>query len=182
MDLVCGRIVKPHGVRGEIVVELRTDFVSERFAVGNTLTGHLRKVQTDYVVEAARMHSGRLLLRLEGVNSRDAVDELRGTLLCVDSESISDLQDDDEFHDHQLIGLTAYLSDYFSQDGGLSENAPIFGEVTDVLHISASELLEIKPADGQASVLIPFLRAMVPVVDVTAGHVVIDPPEGLLDL
>ncbi|MCF8605952.1 ribosome maturation factor RimM, partial [Gordonia sp. HY442] len=85
MDLVVGRVVKTHGVRGELVVDVRTDDPQTRFAVGARLIGRAPKSagSTEYTVTAARNHSGRLLLSLKGVADRTAGDALRGTLFVV---------------------------------------------------------------------------------------------------
>ncbi|MBB1023790.1 MULTISPECIES: ribosome maturation factor RimM [unclassified Dietzia] len=174
MELVVGRVVKSHGVRGEVVVEVRTDSPRERFAVGARLLGRTGKGRTatdrDVTVEAARDHSGRLLVRLAGVSDRDSADALRGMLLIVDSESLPDTGDPDEFHDHQLVGLTV-----------LDTGGTQLGEVTEVVHTPGGELLSVRLSSGSEA-LVPFVARIVPRVDVVAGTCVIDPPEGLLDL
>ena len=174
MELVVGRVVKSHGVRGELVVEVRTDSPRDRFAVGSRLLGRTGKGKTvadrEVVVEAARDHSGRLLVRLAGVTDRDSADALRGMLLLVDSDSLPETEDPDEFHDHQLVGLRV-----------LDTHGLDLGEVTEVIHTPAGELLAVRLVGG-ADALVPFVTAIVPEVDLGAGTCVIDPPEGLLDL
>ena len=108
MDLVVGRVVKAHGVTGEVVVEVRTDDPDDPFRawVTRCAAGHLAAApERDYVVESVREHGGRLLVRLDGVADRDAADALRGTLFVVDSEDLPPIDDPDEFYDHQLEGL-----------------------------------------------------------------------------
>ncbi|RRQ26924.1 ribosome maturation factor RimM [Rhodococcus sp. Eu-32] len=174
MELVTGRVVKSHGIRGEVVVEIRTDEPDDRFAVGSVIRGRKPRDTTgevDYTVEAAREHSGRLLLRLKGIDSRDAADALRGTLFMVESDDLESSDDPDEFYDHELEGLTVQLAD-----------GTVVGTVREVLHSAAGELLSIRPADGSRSeVLVPFVAAIVTSVSLADGTVVIDPPEGLLD-
>ncbi|MBY6411135.1 ribosome maturation factor RimM [Rhodococcus sp. BP-252] len=174
MELVTGRVVKSHGIRGEVVVEVRTDEPDDRFAVGSVIRGRKPRDTTgevDYTVEAAREHSGRLLLRLKGIDSRDAADALRGTLFMVESDDLESSDDPDEFYDHELEGLTVQLAD-----------GTVVGTVREVLHSAAGELLSIRPADGSRSeVLVPFVAAIVTSVSLADGTVVIDPPEGLLD-
>ena len=174
MELVVGRVVKSHGVRGELVVDVRTDSPEERFAPGTRLVGRLGKgagaTDREVVVDAARNHSGRLLVRLGGVNDRDAADALRGMLLLVDSDSLPETGDPDEFHDHQLVGLRV-----------LDTAGAELGEVTEMVHTPAGELLGIRLAAG-GDALVPFVTEMVPDVDLAAGTCTIDPPEGLLDL
>jgi 16S rRNA processing protein RimM len=167
--LIVGQVIRPHGVRGEVVVDIRTDSPDERFQVGSVL-------ETDPVtagpltVEQVRPHLGRLLVTFEGVADRDVADRLRGVLLCVDSDDVPELTDPDEFHDHELIGLRA-----------VSPEGAQLGEVVRIDHAPASDLLVLRLSDGRTA-LVPFVRAIVPEVDVTGGRVVLTPPEGLLDL
>ncbi|MFI2476531.1 ribosome maturation factor RimM [Nocardia xishanensis] len=172
MELVVGRVAKSHGVRGELVVEIRTDEPDERFAAGATLRGRLpRSTEVrDFTVESAREHSGRLLVFLAGITDRTAADALRGTLFLVDSEDLPPSDDPDEFYDHELEGLTVQLTD-----------GVVVGTVTEVLHSAAGELLSVRAADDGREILIPFVTAIVPTVSIADGLVVIDPPEGLLD-
>lgn len=182
MELVVGRIVKSHGIRGEVVVDIRTDSPEERFAKGSALATRTRKSTGSSVpetlnVEAARNHSGRLLVRFAGVGSRDDADALRGVELLVDSASFEPLEDADEFYDHQLEGL-----DVRAGDAG----ADSIGQVSEVLHTPAGEVLSITtltegPHAGR-EVLVPFIEKFVPTVDLAAGTVVITPPDGLLDI
>lgn len=174
MELVVGRVVKSHGVRGELVVDVRTDSPEERFAPGTRLLGRIGRgdaaIDREVTVDAARNHSGRLLVRLAGVADRDAADALRGMLLLVDSDALPEPEDPDEFHDHQLVGLRV-----------LDTAGAELGEVTEVVHTPGGELLSVRLAAG-ADALVPFVLEMVPDVDLAAGTCTIDPPEGLLDL
>lgn len=168
MQVTVGRIGRPHGVRGAVVVGVRTDEPELRFAKGSRL-------DTDpsgagpLVVAATRWHSGELLVRFEGIADRDAAKELSGTWLLVDSATIAPPDDPDEFNDADLVGLSVRTA------GGAA-----VGTVDDVLH-PAQDVLVIKAVDGR-EILIPFVKAIVPEVAVEAGYLVIDPPEGLLDL
>lgn len=181
MDLVVGRVVKAHGIAGEIVVEVRTDDPATRFAPGATLRGRPRTSSPGsssatspgsrtFIVASAREHGGRLLVRLEGVADRNAADALRGTLFLVDSADLPSLADPDEFYDHELEGLRVRTA------GGVD-----VGVVAEVLHTAANELLSVKRADG-SEVLVPFVGAIVTSVSREDGVVEIDPPDGLLDL
>ncbi|WP_072802157.1 ribosome maturation factor RimM [Rhodococcoides yunnanense] len=174
MELVIGRIAKSHGIKGEVVVDVRTDEPDDRFAVGTVIHGRKPRVTTDtapYTVEAAREHSGRLLLRLEGIGTREAADALRGTLFVIESDDLEPSDDPDEFYDHELEGLTVRLVD-----------GDTVGTVREVLHSAAGELLSIRPADGsRTELLVPFVAAIVTSVSLADKTVTIDPPEGLLD-
>jgi len=170
MQLVVGRIARPHGVRGELAVEVRTDDPELRFAQGTVLATD-PAVVGPLIITRTRWHSGRLLVCFAGVEDRDAAAELRGVLLVVDSADLEDTADPDEFRDHQLIGLAVIAPD-----------GKRVGEVTDVLH-SGQDLLVVA-GDGQragAEIMIPFVSAIVPEVDLSAGQLRIDPPPGLLD-
>ncbi|MDE3721602.1 ribosome maturation factor RimM [Nocardiopsis sp. N85] len=168
MRLVVGRIGRAHGVRGDVAVDVRTDTPEERFVVGSALETD-RPGGAPLTIAAVRVHSGRLLVRFKGVGDRDAAEGLRGISLLVDSEHIAPTDDPDEFHDHELIGLTAVTT------GGEE-----IGTVDDVLH-HAQDLLVVSGSGGR-EVLVPFVAELVPEVDVPGGRIVLDPPPGLLDL
>jgi 16S rRNA processing protein RimM len=170
MDLVVGRVVKAHGVSGEVVVEVRTDDPGGRFAPGTTLRGRLKGgSERTFMVDAAREHSGRLLVRIDGVADRNAADALRGMVFLVDSADLPPIEDPDEFYDHQLEGLQVRTA-----------AGAAVGTVAEVLHTAAGELLSVR--DGDREVLVPFVSAIVTSVSL-ADHVIeIDPPEGLLEL
>jgi 16S rRNA processing protein RimM len=170
MDLVVGRVVRAHGVTGEVVVEVRTDDPDTRFAPGTTLRARVKNgPERDYVVESAREHSGRLLVRLHGVADRSTADSMRGTLFVVDSADLPPIEEPDEFYDHQLEGLQVVTT----------AGTPV-GSVAEVLHTAAGELLSVRTEDGE--VLVPFVSAIVTSVSLADQTVEIDPPEGLLEL
>ena len=169
MDVVVGRIAKAHGIRGELAVDVRTDSPEERFKIGAAVTTKLRDgSKRELTIAAAREHSGRLLVRFEEVLTRDVAETLRGALLLADTATLPPTEDPDEFYDHELAGLRAELAD-----------GTVVGKVVEILHSAAGELLPLD-VDGR-EVLVPFVRAIVPTVDVGGGRVVLDPPEGLLD-
>src|SRR5215469_3322414 len=110
MQVTVGRIGRPHGVRGYVVVGVRTDEPALRFAPGSRLDTDPEDVGP-LTVAAVRSHSGELLVRFEGVSDRDAAGELRGTWLIVDSSTVAPSDDPDEFYDHELIGLSVRTVD-----------------------------------------------------------------------
>ena len=172
MELVVGRVAKAHGITGELVIDVRTDDPEERFAPGNRL--HLKPSRggagQDVVIETARPHGGRLLVRLPGVSDRNAADALRGHLFVVDTANLPEIEDPDEFYDHQLEGLAVRTVDGHE-----------VGTVTEVLHTAGGELLAVRSSEG-AELLVPFVGAIVTSVSLADGVVEIDPPDGLLDL
>ena len=171
MDLVVGRVVKAHGVSGELVVEIRTDDPEGRFAPGTRLRARPPKdgPEREFVIDSAREHSGRLLVRLAGVGDRSAADTLRGTVFVVDTEELPPIEDPDEFYDHQLEGLRV-----------LTTSGTPVGTVAEVLHTAAGELLSVHSEEGE--VLVPFVSAIVTAVSLEDQTIEIDPPEGLLEL
>jgi len=172
VQLVVGRIAKAHGVHGEVAVEVRTDDVERRFAVGAVLETEPPE-RGPLAVRAVRPHSGRLLVHFDAVDDRFAADALRGTMLVVDSATSPPTDDPEEFWDHDLVGLAA-----------VTTTGAALGDVVEVLHLPAQDVLVVQPdgAETDAQLLIPFVAAIVPEVDVAAGRLVVDPPDGLLDL
>ncbi len=168
--LVVGRIGKPQGLRGEVTVQVRTDDPDTRFAAGAVLLTE-PAARGPLTVASARDQNGRLVLAFDGVTDRTAAEALRETLLQVDAATLAPPEDEDEFHDHVLRGMTALLVD-----------GPPLGTVADVLHLPHGDVLVITRADNGAEVLVPFVRAMVPDVDVAGRTLTVDPPHGLLDL
>ncbi len=187
MQIAVGQIVRAHGIRGEVIVAVRTDEPDVRFAPGSVL-GAEPPDRGPLTVAAARWHSGRLIVAFAGIGDRTAAEGLRGTLLILDSAQIPPVTDPDEFYDHELIGL-----------GVVTAAGERVGVVADVLH-HGQDLLVIRrdgapgalgraairgpagpagPSAGEA--LVPFVGAIVTDVDVAAGRLVIDPPPGLLD-
>ena len=166
--MVVGRIGRPHGVRGEVTVEVRTDDPDARFVPGAALLTEPAD-RGPLVVRGRRWHRETLLLAVDGFDSREEAETLRGTELLVPVDDLPPLPDPDDFYDHQLVGLRVQLTDGSS-----------LGRVAAVRHDGA-DLLVVEREDADEA-LIPFVAAMVPTVDVAGGYVVVDPPEGLLEL
>jgi 16S rRNA processing protein RimM len=168
VQVTVGRIGRPHGIRGDVVVGVRTDEPELRFARGSRLDTDPAEAGP-LTVAGSKWHSGELLVRFEGVSDRDAAAELRGTWLTVDSATIAPPADPDEFRDADLVGLSVRTAD-----------GTQVGTVDDVLH-SGQDVLVIKSPDGR-DFMVPFVKPLVPDVDVKSGFLVINPPEGLLNL
>jgi 16S rRNA processing protein RimM len=163
-----GRIGRAHGIRGEVSVEVRTDSPDVRFAVGARLTTLPERAEP-LTVRQTRWHSGRLLMRFEGVVDRSGAEALRGILLLTHVSPDERPADPDEFFDHQLVGLRA-----------VTTQGDEVGEVAEVLHFPAQDLLVIL-RNGSGEVLVPFVAELVPDIDLRGRRVVIAPPPGLLD-
>ncbi|GAQ65204.1 MULTISPECIES: ribosome maturation factor RimM [Streptomyces] len=168
MQLVVARIGRAHGIKGEVTVEVRTDEPELRLGPGAVLltdpasTGPL-------TIETGRVHSGRLLLRFEGVRDRNAAEALRNTLLIAEVDPEELPEEEDEYYDHQLMDL-----DVVTRDG------VEVGRITEISHLPSQDLFIVERPDG-SEVMIPFVESIVTEIDLTEQRAVIDPPPGLID-
>jgi 16S rRNA processing protein RimM len=170
-ELLVGIAARAHGLRGELVVDVHTDSPDERFTSGSVLIARRAGLpDASLTVESTRPHSGRLLVRFVEVPDRDAAEAMRGARLLIGSDAVPPPTDPDEFHVHQLEGLRAEL-----------EDGSVVGSVREVVRGPGGELLVLVRPD-RPDALVPFVRAIVPTVDLDGGRVVLTPPDGLLDL
>lgn len=172
IEVVVGRIGRPHGLRGEVTIDVRTDEPDRRFADAEVLgaeppSGSASRHRR-LTVESTRWHQQILLVRFVEIEGREAAEAARGIVLRAELASDAIPTDPEEFYDHQLIGLAAY-----------DEEGTPLGELTAVTHGSAQDLLTIRTPDGR-NTLVPFVAALVPVVDVAGGRVVIADRPGLV--
>lgn len=168
IEVVVGRIGKPHGLRGEVTVDVRTDEPGQRYADGAVLTarepgGRERPL----TVAGTRNHRGVLLVTFVELPDRTAAEQARGTLLHTMLDPDARPEDPEEFYDHQLVGLAAVDTDGRS-----------LGEVAAVVH-GAQDLLSIRTPDGRDA-LVPFVAALVPEVDLEGRRVVVADRPGLV--
>ncbi|MGH8862591.1 MAG: ribosome maturation factor RimM, partial [Jatrophihabitantaceae bacterium] len=166
--IAVGRIGRPRGVHGATFVEPWTDDPDERFAAGTVLVTE-PAAAGPLTVATSSTAGGKLVVHFERIADRGAAEALRGVRLLVAAEERPPLDDPDDFYDTDLMGLAARTVD----GAGL-------GTVRDVLHAGGADYLVLDV--GGAEKLVPFVRAIVPTVDLAAGHVLIDPPEGLFEL
>jgi len=164
MQLVVARVGRAHGLRGEVGLDLRTDNPEDRLAVGLTLATDPPSAGP-LTVTGVRVHQGRWLLSFAGVADRTAAEALRGVEIVVEAD---DSDEDDAWYPHELQGLRAEL-----------EDGVVVGEVVGLEHLPAHDALVVRETGGERT-LVPFVRAIVPVVDVPGGRVVLTPPGGLL--
>jgi 16S rRNA processing protein RimM len=171
IEVVIGRIGKPHGIRGEVTVELRTDEPERRFAAGTTVRAERPRGSSApwpaLTVGSTRWHRSTLLVRFEELLDRTTAEAARGLLLHAKVDADERPDDPDEFYDHQLVGLSAVDLD-----------GRTLGEVTSVLH-GAQDILEIRTPDGRDT-LVPFVAALVPEVDLAGSRVVVADRPGLV--
>ena len=165
-ETIVGVIGRPHGVGGEVAVELRTDEPERRFAPGQVLRdeGGTRP----FTVQSIRDHSGRLLVRFAEVVNRETAEAVRGTLLIAAVEPEERPLEPEEFYDRQLIGLQVRRAD-----------GVVVGTVNSVLHLPSQEVLEVETANGPR--LVPFVTALVPHIDLEACCLTVADVAGLLD-
>ncbi|WP_406006538.1 ribosome maturation factor RimM [Streptomyces sp. NBC_00637] len=168
MQLVVARIGRAHGIKGEVTVEVRTDEPEQRLAPGAVLTTDPASTGP-LTIETGRVHSGRLLLRFEGVRDRTAAEALRNTLLIADVDPEELPEEEDEYYDHQLMDL-----DVVTKDG------EEVGRITEISHLPSQDLFIVERPDG-SEVMIPFVESIVTEIDLEEQRAVIDPPPGLID-
>lgn len=172
IEVVVGRIGKPHGIRGEVTVDVRTDSPELRFATGSTLRIEAPKGSAlsapSLRVARSRWHQSTLLVQFEEIADRTAAEAARGTVLHATLAADETPEDPEEYYDHQLVGLSAHDTD----------GTPL-GEVTSVVHGAAQDLLSIRTPDGRDA-LVPFVAALVPEVDLAGRRVVVADRPGLV--
>jgi 16S rRNA processing protein RimM len=171
LEVVVGRIGKPHGIRGEVTVDVRTDEPEKRYVPGVRLLAQPPRgsafSHTTLKVRRVRWHQSTLLVAFDEISDRTGAEGARGVVLRAVIQDDVTPEDPDEFYDHQLIGLAAHDVD-----------GTHLGEVTGLVH-GAQDLLQIRTPDGRDT-LVPFVAALVPEVDVAGGRVVVADRPGLV--
>ena len=167
MQLQVARIGKPHGIRGEVTVQVLTDAPADRFIPGTEFvvepasTGPL-------TVESARWNKDILLLAFEGIETRNQAETLRGAKLFIETEEL-DEDDDEGWYEHELVGLEARVG------------SQVVGKIAALHTMPVQDLLVVEAPDGK-EILIPFVEQIVPEVNVAEGFVLLTPPDGLFDI
>jgi 16S rRNA processing protein RimM len=163
---VVGRIGRPHGLRGEVTVQVTTDDPDERFAPGAVL-GTDPPGRGPLTVTGMRRSGPVLVIGFDGITDRDSAEALRGTTLTIDASALPAPDDPEEFYDHQLVGLAV-----------VDAAGTALGSVVEVWHPPASPVLVVDRPDGSQE-FVPFVSAIVPVVDLAGRRLVVDPPDGM---
>ena len=164
MERVVARIGRAHGLRGELSVEVRTDVPDQRFVPG-TVFGTDPAERGPLTLATARDQGGVLVLGFAEVADRTAAEGLRGTLLLVDADASDE---EDAWYEDELVGLRVE-----------DPQGRLLGELVRLETGGAQDLLVVRPAEGGEHVRVPFVSALVPVVDVPGGRLVVDPPGGM---
>lgn len=167
MEVLVARIGKPHGIRGEVTVQLFTDAPEDRFDTGEVFRVEGAGVP-ELTVAKARWNKDILIVAFEQVPDRNRAEELRGAQLFIDSTSGSD-DDEDAWYEHELVGLEVRVDD------------EKVGTVTALRTLAVQDLLVVELTSGHEA-FVPFVGEIVPEVDPEGGFVRIVPPAGLFDL
>jgi len=164
LQLVVGRIGRAHGVLGEATVQVQTDDPDVRFKVGAKLSLDNGK---DLTIRSVRWHNQILLLAFDGIIDRNQIEELRDQMISaeVDITSLSP----GEYHYQQLLGCQVFL-----------QSDELIGEVDEIVKLPGQDLLSV--AKNGKKVLIPMVKKIIISIDVSTKKIVVDPPEGLLDV
>ena len=160
--VLLGRVAGAHGIKGEVRINSFTEVPEEVGAYGPLTDGKGRR----FIIERLHPLKGTAVAALfAGISDRTAAEALKGVDLYVERARLPE-PDQDEWYYTDLIGLAA-----------ISPEGQTLGEIIAVQNFGAGDLLEIRSADGRPTLLVPFLKAVVPVVDVKAKRVVVDLPE-----
>ena len=167
MQLQVARIGKPHGIRGEVTVQVLTDAPADRFVPGTEFV--VEPVSAGpLTVESARWNKDILLLAFEGIETRNQAETLRGAKLFIETEELES-DDDEGWYEHELVGLEARVG------------SQVVGRIAALHTMPVQDLLVVEDADGK-EILIPFVEQIVPEVNVAEGFVLLTPPAGLFDI
>ncbi len=169
--VVVARIGKPHGLRGEVTVQLHTDDPEARFARGSVLDTEAKPgsgVPRALTIRSTRVHNGIWLLAFEEIPDRTGAEGLRGTRLVIDEEEATVTGDDDAWTEDELAGLEVR-----------DPHGAVLGTIAGLEFGPAQDRLRVELTDG-VTAYVPFVEAIVPVV--AEDHVVVDAPPGLFEL
>lgn len=167
MDLVVGRLGRPHGVHGEISVEVRTDEPELRFAKGSKLS--VKESNNQLTVLSSRWHQEKMLVKFEEITDRDLANEIKGKTLTIKIDPNSIETKKDQYYEFQLAGLKV-----------IDKNDKTLGQIKEVITNLAQDLLVVETVDKR-EVLVPFVKQIVTNVDLDKKQVIMDPPTGLFD-
>jgi 16S rRNA processing protein RimM len=167
-----GRLVKAHGLKGALRLELYTDSPDQRFRAGQELELQVPETSQWFgktvKVAELRFYNQSPVLFLEGIQDRSQAETLVKAILLIETDLEQLPEDPEAWYDHQLVGLTALVGE------------EVVGKVIRVDHLPAQDLLAIETPNGE--VLVPFVKQIVPSVDIQKGQVVLTPPAGLFEV
>ncbi len=166
--VLVGRVARPHGIRGQVVVNPETDFVEDRFVPGAVFWTRSPRGDEQLVVASARVQNGRPVLAFDGIATVEDAGRLAGLELRIPEDSLQALEDG-AYYQHQLVGCVVVTAD-----------GRTLGAVTRVDGGIAGSLLAVNGPRGE--ILVPFAADICVQVDVAGRTITIAPPEGLLEL
>ena len=166
--ILVGRIARPHGIRGQVVVNPETDFVDERFTAGATFRTRSAGGEMELVIASARIQGRRPVVAFEGCRTVEDAERLGGLELRVPAETLAPLEPG-TFYQHELVGCAVQTSD-----------GTRVGDVIRVDGGTGGSVLAVSGTRGE--VLIPLADEICVEIDVAARRIVVAPPEGLLEL
>ncbi|KIS26970.1 ribosome maturation factor RimM [Arthrobacter sp. SPG23] len=167
MQLQVARIGKPHGIRGEVTVQVLTDAPEDRFIPGTQFLVEPASVGM-LTVDSARWNKDILLLGFEGIDTRNQAEALRGAKLFIETEEL-DEDDDEGWYEHELVGLDVRVGD------------AVVGKVSGLRTLPVQDLIVVEAPDG-SEILIPFVEEIVPEVNVGGKYILVTPPPGLFEI
>ena len=168
MQLQVARIGKPHGIRGEVTVQVLTDAPEDRFIPGTQFLVEPASVGM-LTVDSARWNKDILLLGFEEVADRNGAEELRGAKLFIDTDTVDAEDDDEGWYEHELVGLDVRVGD------------AVVGKVSGLRTLPVQDLIVVEAPDG-SEILIPFVEEIVPEVNVGGKYILVTPPPGLFEI
>jgi 16S rRNA processing protein RimM len=168
MQLQVARIGKPHGIRGEVTVQVLTDAPEDRFVPGTQFVVEPASAGP-LTVESARWNKDILLLAFEEVETRNDAETLRGAKLFIETEELEDDDDDEGWYEHELVGLDVRV-------GG-----NVVGKVSALHTLPVQDLIVVTSNEGK-EILVPFVEQIVPEVNVGEGFILVTPPAGLFEI
>jgi 16S rRNA processing protein RimM len=167
-----GRLLKAHGLKGALKLELYTDSPDQRFRAGQELELQVPETSEWFgktvKVAELRFYNQSPVLFLEGIQDRSQAETLVKAILLIETDLEQLPEDPEAWYDHQLVGLTALVGE------------EVVGKVIRVDHLPAQDLLAIETSNGE--VLVPFVKQIVPSVDIQKGQIVLTPPAGLFEI
>jgi 16S rRNA processing protein RimM len=165
---VVGRIIRPHGIRGAVIVAVESDWPEERFRKGvSLLLEAAHEVYREVTVESSVLHKGNMMVYLSGVDGRDAAEELKGRYLMVRACDARQLGEG-EYWAHELVGMSVV------DEGGLQ-----LGEVSEVICRQAQDLLVVRGGEC-TEFQVPFVEKFIKGVDADARVITIEVIDGMV--
>jgi len=170
-QLRVGRLVKAHGLKGALKLELYTDNPEGRFVPGAEFTLQVPEASPWHgktiTVREYRVMNGNPVVFFDDIADRDAAEGLVRAILWIDQGDIE--PEDNAWYDHQLTGLDVVRDEQ------------VIGRVVRIDHLPSQDLLIVRPTGSDAEIMVPFVEAIVPTVDIEAGRVIVTPPAGLFE-